>query len=261
MLSQGIAPIAPFIQSEFALSRAEVGLLNLALAVGSYLTVAISGRLIDRLGERTMLTASGIIGGVFAASLLLARNYPGALVLVALTSVGVAIQTPAGSKAVMGWFELKMRGTAMGIRQVGIPLGGMIASLLLPSLALVAGWRGAYAVAGGCAAVGAVACWLTYRDPPVADGAPSGVPKLVGVRDIVRDRDLWRLSLYSVGTISAQFTFTLYLVIFATERLGLPEVAAGALLALGQAVGVLARIGWGVLSDRAFGGDRRPALN
>jgi sugar phosphate permease len=260
MLNQGVAPLAPLIQADYSLSRAQVGFLNLALGLGSYLTVAISGRLIDRLGERTMMLASGLIGGLFAASMLTSHSFPLTLVLELLMGAGVAVSTPAGSKAVMGWFEVRLRGTAMGIRQIGIPLGAMVASLVLPPLALLAGWRGALAAAGGLAIAGAALCWGLYREPPSSEPAKAGLPALISYRTILRNRGLWLISAYSIAMIAAQFTFSLYLVVFSTERLGLSVVAAGELLALAQAMGVVARIGWGVLSDRAFGGNRRPAM-
>ncbi|MFI5266900.1 MAG: MFS transporter, partial [Chloroflexota bacterium] len=178
----------------------------------------------------------------------------------AARGAGGPVPPPPGSKAVMGWFDVRIRGTAMGIRQVGIPLGGMVASLLLPPLALVIGWRGALTAAGGLAIAGAVLCWSFYRDPPAVAAAKGGLPPVVSFRSILRNRNLWLISLYSIAMISAQFTFSLYLVIFATERLGQSVVAAGTLLALAQGVAVGARIAWGVVSDRVFGGDRRPAM-
>jgi sugar phosphate permease len=196
--------------------------------------------------------------------------------IVALMSIGTVIATPAGSKAVMGWFAPNLRGTAMSIRQIGIPVGGMIASLLLPSLALAIGWRAAIAVGGALAIGGSVICVLFYRDPPEADptpsssslqrregsrpGLPQGPGEIVSFRAVAAQRDLWLISLYGIAMIAAQFTFSLYLVVFAHEQLGLSTVASGALLALAQGVAVAARICWGVLSDRAFGSDRRAPL-
>jgi ACS family hexuronate transporter-like MFS transporter len=215
MLNQGIAPLAPCIQDGYALSRAQVGRLNLALGLGSYLTVAASGRLSDRLGERAMILPSGIISGPFAAVALGSHDFASTMAIIVIMAAGVAISTPAGSKAVMGWFEVRVRGTAMGIRQVGIPLGGMLSAVLLPPPALLA-------------------------------GAGSGVPQLVSFRTVLANRGLCLISLYSIAMISAQFTFGLYLVVFAHERLGLSEVSSGALLVLAQGLAVGARIGWGV---------------
>jgi len=260
VLSQSTAPIAPYVQEAFSLSRSQLGFLNIALASGSYLTLIPSGRLIDRLGERTMLLASGLIAGTFAVAMLTAGSFPMTLAIIALMSIGTVISTPAGTKAVMGWFPPRLRGTAMSIRQIGIPVGGMIASLLLPSLALLAGWRAAIAIGGAFAIAGSVICTLFYRDPP--DAAPRAAVSrdVVGFRAVATERNLWLISLYGIAMIAAQFTFSLYLVVFAHEQLGLSTVASGALLALSQGVAIGSRIGWGLLSDRAFRGDRQAPL-
>jgi MFS transporter, ACS family, hexuronate transporter len=71
---------------------------------------------------------------------------------------------------------------------------------------------------------------------------------------------LWLISLYGIAMIAAQFTFSLYIVVFAYERLGWSPVASGGLLAVGQGVAIAARIGWGLVSDRVFGGDRQVPL-
>ncbi len=260
ILNQGMAPLAPFIQGEYSLSRAQVGLLNVALGLGSYLTVAISGRLIDRLGERTMMLVCGIISAAFASATLLTHTFPATIAILVLMGGGVAISTPAGSKAVMGWFETRVRGTAMSIRQIGIPLGGMVAGLILPPLALLTGWRGALTIGGGLAVTGAVLCFVLYREPPGSVPLKAGAPRLVSFRDILRNRNLWLISVYALAMLAAQFTFTLYLVVFVTERLGVSVVTAGTLLALAQGVAVGARIGWGIVSDRLFGGNRIAAM-
>ena len=54
------------------------------------------------------------------------QTFVTALLAFFAAGVGSAFPTPAGSKAVMGWFPLAQRGTAMGIRQTGIPLGGHV---------------------------------------------------------------------------------------------------------------------------------------
>lgn len=258
VLSQSTAPIAPFVQDAFGLTRSELGYLNIALASGSYLTLTASGWLLDRVGERPMLLASGIIAGLFAASMLAAGDYHTTLGLVALMSIGTVISTPAGSKAVMGWFAPELRGTAMSIRQIGIPIGGMLAGALLPPLAESLGWRGALAVTALLPISGSVLCFAFYRDPP----EPAGPARRAAatLREMVGQRDLWLISLYGIAMIAAQFTFSLYIVVFAHERLGFSAVGAGLLLSAGHGVAIVARIGWGILSDRVFGGDRKLPL-
>ncbi|MDE3077975.1 MAG: hypothetical protein KGJ86_21330, partial [Chloroflexota bacterium] len=70
VLTQGLAPVAPFIQANYSLSRAQLGLLSLAVGSGGYLTLMLVGRLIDQLGERWIMLASGVIAGIFAVALI-----------------------------------------------------------------------------------------------------------------------------------------------------------------------------------------------
>jgi MFS family permease len=58
----------------------------------------------------------------------------------------------------------------------------------------------------------------------------------------------------------AQSSVLAYFALFAREALGFTVVGAGGLLALTQVGGTLGRLGWGLLSDRLFGGRRRPGL-
>jgi sugar phosphate permease len=51
-----------------------------------------------------------------------------------------------------------------------------------------------------------------------------------------------------------------YLALYARETLGWTVVAAGALLAIMQAGGTGGRLAWGIVSDRLFGGRRRPCV-
>src|SRR5947209_12917582 len=76
VLSQSMAPIAPFVQETFALSRSQLALLNIAMASGTYLTLILSGRLLDRVGERVMLLACGLITGLFAITMLGTSSFP-----------------------------------------------------------------------------------------------------------------------------------------------------------------------------------------
>lgn len=51
-----------------------------------------------------------------------------------------------------------------------------------------------------------------------------------------------------------------YLVLYLRDVVALSLIAADAYLALAQASGMAGRVAFGVLSDRAFGGRRRPTL-
>src|SRR4029450_9369438 len=63
----------------------------------------------------------------------------------------------ASGRAVMSWFGREERGFALGIRQTALPIGGLLAAVLLPPIAAAGGLRaGLVALAAGrlAAAVG-----------------------------------------------------------------------------------------------------------
>ena len=63
-----------------------------------------------------------------------------------------AAATPAGGRMVLAAFPPRRHGLALGVRQTGIPLGGLIATATLPSLAHATSWRWALVAAGALTA-------------------------------------------------------------------------------------------------------------
>jgi len=175
-----------------------------------------------------------------------------------LLGLGNGIQNPAGSAAVMRWFPQAQRGLAMGIRQTGVPLGGILAASVTPALAVVYGWRTAYVCGGLLAFVGAVMIFAAYFDPP-RQGEAGALP-LRSLREISRDKRIWWLSLIFNCQLFTQSAVTTYFVLFLHEALDTSVVGAAAFLALINGVAMIGRIGWGLLSDRRFQGRRRPVL-
>src|SRR5207249_4136049 len=76
------------------------------------------------------------------------------------------------------WFPARERGMAMGIKQTGLTIGGILGSLLLPPIALRLGWRDALVVAGLLSIASAVAVMVSYRPPSlIAVRAPVERPR------------------------------------------------------------------------------------
>ena len=145
----------------------------------------------------------------------------------------------------------------MGIRQTGVPVGGVLAATLWPWVATAWGWRATYGLAGVMAIFGTAVVVLSYLDPARETGSGSGMRSL---RNLMTDRRLWLLALTYNGQIVAQYSVTVYLVLFFHEALGFSLIVAAGLLALVNAVAIGGRIGWGLASDALFDGARRPVL-
>lgn len=248
--------LLPFVKAYFHLTFAEAGLLSNFSFVGGFLTIAVAGWAVDALGDRLILVLGGIVSGL--AALLCAAAPTFLLVLAALLVMGAgsAMPTPAGSVAVRSAFPHRLHGTVMSIRQTGFTIGGFVAALILPSIAISAGWRAALAAAGGASiAIGLVA-FTIYRSGPRVMPAQGDSGSLLRV--LTRDFTIAATS--GIFLAASQMCLLTYLVVYLIHDRGLAVTTAALFLALAQLAGAAGRVFWGVVSDRVMRGRRRPAL-
>jgi predicted MFS family arabinose efflux permease len=258
ILSSGFGPLAPFLQQDFQISRAEIGLIATAISLTSAPSALFGGRAADRVGERQVLILSGLVAAFASLAISYSSGFWSLLASCLLLGLGNGIQNPAGSAAVMRWFPHRQRGVAMGIRQTGVPLGGILAASVTPALAIMYGWRAAYVCGGLLAFIGAVLIFMAYFEPPRR--VEASAPPIRSLREISRDKRIWWLSLIFNCQLFTQSAVTTYFVLFLHEALDTPVVGAAAFLALVNGVAMIGRIGWGLLSDRHLQGRRRPVL-
>lgn len=260
LVAQGVPILAPFFQQAFQLSRGEVALLGSALTVGIALSSPLTGWLVDTWGERKTMVTGCLLVGASTALVALSPLFAVAIAWLLVVGVGSSAPTPAGSRAIMGWFPARQRGLAMGIRQTGVPIGSAFAALLLPAIALALDWRWALGIAAVVCGISALVVHLTYQEPHYATtrtGAPGAAsPPLRSLFS----RNFLFISGYGAMLPIAQFMLVTYLALFLAETQGVPITTSAALLVVAQVVGAAARIALGWSSDRFFGGRRKPPL-
>jgi len=256
-----VAPLAPFLLESLRLSRAQVGLFLPAVYLGGVLMALPAGWLTDLLGVRKTLALGQALTGVMVALVALTGSLPLMLCCLVLAGFGFSVANPATGRAIVEWFPARERGMAMGIKQTGLTVGGILGSLLLPPIALRLDWRDAFIVAGLLSLASAVAVMAFYRPPSLAAvRAPEERPRLGELGVVLRRRGV--LVVFTAGFLLslAQASLLAYLALYARETFDVSPVAAGQLLALAQLGGTLARLVWGFASDRFFGGRRRPGV-
>ena len=154
LLSQSATSLVQFglpalffaLRDEFGMGPARFGLVFAAIGIGSGLMLAVAGRLCDRIGARPVLAAGTVIG---ALGLLTAGFAPNVAVLgvgLFIAGVGGSAVPVAGMTTLLRVFPPEQRGMVMGLRQMAVPAGGVIAAGLLPLLAHVGGLRLAFGV-------------------------------------------------------------------------------------------------------------------
>lgn len=238
----GLAVVAPTLRTRYGLSLSGIGFVLGVVNVGALFTLLGFGLLADRIGERAVLSgglaasAAGLAGAAFSSPLWLL------VTMLSLSSTFGASVNAASGRAVMSWFDREERGLALGIRQTAIPIGGAAAALALPPLVAAGGLRSAFlALAGGCAAgalAGAVLMRDRRSDPAAFDARP------------LRDRNMWRLSGGSALLLVAQVSVISFAVLFLHGDRGFSTRDAGAVLAVINGFGIVARIAAGRWSDR-----------
>jgi len=254
----GINTFAPFYQDELGLTRAQVGLFFTAFYIGMAGFSFTAGWLSDRLGVRKASFIGHVFAGVAIFIASSAQSFGWAFVCFLLTGLGYSFLNPASTKGVLMWFR-RQRATAMGIKQTGVPAGGVLTALVGAPLAAVYGWRATLAGMGAVNVVFGVAFWFLWREPRESDegNAPgsgtAGVPALP-------IRSLLALSCGTALLLIGQMSLLTYLPLFLKERLAFSTVHASQWLSITQSGAVLGRVGWGTVSDRLYRGRRKIVL-
>jgi MFS family permease len=248
--------LLPFVKADFHLSFAEAGLVSNFSFVGSFLTIAAVGWAVDALGDRLILVLGGIVSGLAALFCAAAPTFLVLLVALLVLGAGSGMPTPAGSVALRSAFPLRRRGMVMSSLQAGVPIGGFVAALILPSIAIRAGWPAALAAAGATSIAVGVVALTAYRSAPRVGPTQADGGSLLGVLT-------WDLAIAATGgmfLVASQICLLTYLVVYLIHDRGLAVTAAALFLALAQLAGAGGRLFWGVVSDRVLRSRRRPAL-
>jgi sugar phosphate permease len=254
--NQMISPLAPFLVQDLHLARKDVGLLVTAAYLGGVLVLVVAGSLSDRFGVRALFLVGMTLAGVPLALASAMPTYLWLLLPIALYGVGNGFALPPTTRAIVEWFPTRRRGVAMGIKQTGVAVAGMICGLIVPPLGEAVGWRGTVLVLGVLTVAAGLISWGLYRERP-DDPSTGPKPARPGLSTVIRNRSLLLLSGVTFLYAGVQLSLAGFMVLFLTEKVGMGIAEAGAMLALAQAGGIVGRIGWGVVSDVVFGGRRK----
>jgi MFS family permease len=141
------------------------------------------GWLADRSNRVHVLAAACALWSAATMGCGLAANYV-QLVLARMTvGIGEAGGVPPSYAIISDYFPPERRGTALGIFNLGPPVGAALGIAFGASIAAAYGWRTAFLALGAVGIVAAVVTWVMVREPPRGglDRAPAG-PAAAAVR-------------------------------------------------------------------------------
>ncbi len=235
--------------------------LGLAIAVFFLASVA-SGPLVFRIIERIgplagVVATSALCGGALLLVAGVAEGFGGLLVAMAVGGVGQAFGQPSANGLLARGLATGRQGLAFGIKQTAVPATSLLAGAAVPLVALTVGWRWAYA--GAVVLLALVPLLVPRQDARAARAAthrarPTGATAATAATagGASPPRLTPALALLAVGgALAAAPTMTLSsFTVDSAVAQGVPEGAAGLLLAYGSAVSITARLTGGVLADR-----------
>jgi MFS family permease len=245
----GVAFLIPTLNTDFGLDLARAGLISAMPAFGMVLTLIAWGWVVDRVGERAVLSAGSGLTAAAALGAALAPSLFWVAVFLFFGGMAAASSNSASGRLVVGWFPAEQRGLAMGIRQTAQPLGVGLGALVIPRLAQSHGVGPALLFPAAMCALAALVCAIAVTDPPRASRDQAPVEELTN--PYRGSRVLWRIHAASVLLVVPQvlvWTFTLVWLI--TER-GWSAGSAGLLVTVAQILGAAGRVAAGRWSDLA----------
>jgi MFS family permease len=250
-----------FYASALHLAQTQLGLILSIQLIGSAAMTSVAGLLTDRFGDKAVVFWSGIVMGLALITASLIGNFAWLIFWLAMYSVGYAAVTPAGCHAIIFFFQKADRGFAMGIRQCGVPVAGVVGSLLLPAIALHFSYRGALAAAGLLTLTACTVASALYREPRALQGERVSLRAMLEeMVAIARESRLILLTLTSMILVCGQLALMGFLTLTLVHLAGYALPLALGLFTLSQIAAIGGRLSWGWMSDHLFGGSRTAPL-
>jgi MFS family permease len=261
---QGFGSIAIHVQTEMALSNWQIGILVSAAQLIPLAGLLVAGELLDKYSERFVVGMGTVIVGAALCGAALANSYIELLILLTVLGLGYSTAQPGGSKSVSNWFSGSQLGFAMGIRQAGLPLGGAMATLLLPFVATRYSIQAAFLAGGIVALFGATLFMLLYKSPKRQQPPPKqqvNLSSAIASRLLMAtDPSMRNIMLSGASLTASQYAISVFLVLYLHTSLGLDSFVATTMFFVVLGAGIAGRIILAAWSDRCKAGRYYPVL-
>lgn len=146
MVFYAIGVLGPQLMADLNLSRERLGWLTTSAFGLAALLSPWAGNWVQRMGSRCGLQTLFLLVALSFTLVALLPGFGGIMVALLFCGAAQALANPATNQAIAQAVPAKRRAAVVGLKQSGVQASALVAGLVLPSLALGLGWRGAFAV-------------------------------------------------------------------------------------------------------------------
>jgi len=254
--------LADRIAEDFGISRAWLGLYLFIQNVASIAAAMGCGAIIIRVGAlRISQWCLYFMGGsLFVCATGILWLYPIAAILLGAASVS----TPASSHILAKYSPKRLAPVIFSIKQTGVPVGSLIAGILIPVLLGAGIYIGSLDVSihldayGTCLVLGVIVYVIAFMLQPLREHFDSDRRSDVNfsfsgalhtMRIVVSHAELRDLALCAFSLGGLQAIFAGFFILFMIDGLNYTELEAGSAFAISSFTAIGARILWGWLGS------------
>ncbi|MFJ8453928.1 MFS transporter [Bacillus paramycoides] len=263
LITYGVGAFALFWKEEYSLTNMQSGLLVSVVNIGPLFCMLFVGRLLDRYNEKLLITISSFLLG---GSLLLTNTvneFTGLLFVLLLVGAFYSVSQPGGSKVIIKWFSKENRGLAMGIRQAGIPIGGMLAGVLIPFLTIKYNVAYAINIIACICIIGGFLFFIFYKEPYVQEKVKEECIKLsfwMQLKAVMCKKELYPIYITGICMISLQMVLVGHFIKFLVMEQSITPILAGKVFSIVFFSGMIGRVVLATVSDLFYKGNRSTPL-
>ena len=258
-VARSLAPLGLIIGEDFQLTKSQIGMIPAALFLGQSLISIPAGLLTDKIGSRKMILFITLLlsGSFFVISII--SSFIIILFFIIIAGFAYGASHPTTNRGVIYWFPIQTRGTAMGLKQMGVTLGSALAALILLPVASSFSWQSATFIASLSLFIVGVCIYMVYHEPKNSLQEKIHSVEKVNFRSILhmfKHKALILITFSAMLLSGTQMILNTFIILFAHEKVGISLILSGVLIGIAELGGSLGRICWGVISDRLFQGKR-----
>ena len=145
---QTFSVLAPVIAAQYHLTHTDLAKILGAFQISYAVTWLLGGIVLDAVGTRVGLALAVVFWSLVNIFTGFASSVFGFASFRFLLGIGEGFNWPGASKTVAEWFPSEERSLAVAIFDSGSSVGGMIAAVVIPVVALTFGWRSGFVFSG-----------------------------------------------------------------------------------------------------------------